>query len=144
MMHRLISIVTIIAWLYVLLACITALYMGPNYIAGPNHLSELLLGIALILTVCCVIGAAVYSLFRSVHALSVLMFVASLFPAYVFARAMFQIQDPSGARFFELLWRGDYGWVRLTQDITFLGLPFCWAVICLQELTSGNGEQNRH
>ena len=133
MISRYISALTAGAWLYLLYACVGAMYQGPNHIAGPNELRDFMVGIALIVVVCCVVGAAVYSALRVTRALPVILFISSLAPAYLFALGLWRLQDPTGARFFQILARGDYGWFQLLQDMIFIGLPLCWAAVCLAQ-----------
>jgi len=123
-MFRFISALTALAWSYLLFVMVMVLFMG-----GYTW-SNWLLGIGLVVIACCVVGAAIYSTVKRTRALPVVLFVASLIPGYFFARALWRLQDPSGARFSDIFGRGDYDWFRLTQDIIFVGLPVCWAVIC--------------
>jgi len=123
-MFRFISAITALAWLYLLFVMVGVLFMEEY------TLSDWLLSIGLIVIICCVIAASVYSMLKSTRVLPLFLLVASLVPGYVFARAMWRLQDPKGAHFLEIFRRGDYGWYRLTQDIIFIGLPLCWTVLC--------------
>jgi hypothetical protein len=91
--------------------------------------SDFVIGIALIVVVCGVVGAAVYSIFRSSRSIPALLLVASLFPAFLFAQGAWRLQNPAGDRYFQILFSGNYDWFHLLQDIVYIGLPFCWAVI---------------
>jgi|SRR5207244_3861423 len=131
-MVRVIAGATTVAWLFLVFICIVALCMDSETLTR----SDFAIGIALVALVCCVIGVAVYSIFRSTRTGSLLLLLVSLVPGYVFGHGLWRLQDPSGARFLEILRRGDYDWFRLLEDIVFIGLPFCWAVVSLKVLKS--------
>jgi len=91
--------------------------------------SDFAFDIALIIVVCCVVGAAAYSIFRSSRGLPVFLLVASLFPAFLFAQGAWRLQNPAGDHYFQILFSGNYDWFHLLQDIVYVGLPFCWAAV---------------
>lgn len=123
-MLRITSAITALAWSYLLFAMVVVTF------TEPNSRYTWLFAIALILAACCVIAAAVYSTFKSTRAIPPLLFIVSLAPGYLFASAMWRFHDSKGARSLEVLLRGDYPWHRLIQDVVFIGLPICWAVVC--------------
>jgi hypothetical protein len=126
----LIAAVTAIAWLYLLAGCIVCLFPSLSGLA-PNRPADLIIGITLSLAVGAVFALAAYSAVRPSHAFAKGLLIASLMPACLFAYSAWELRDPSGARYFEILLRDDHGWDRLLEDITFIGLPFCWAVVSL-------------
>ena len=105
-------------------------------VMDPENLttSDFAIGIALIIGVCCVVVVAGYSIFRSSRSLAVLLLVASLFPAFLFAQGAWRLQNPAGDRYFQILFSGNYDWFHLLQDIVYVGLPFCWAVVAWRAL----------
>ncbi len=130
MAARFIAALTTVAWLFLLFVCVVALLMDSETLTA----SDFALGIALAIVICGIIAASIYSIFRLTRTLPLILLIASLFPAYVFASAMWRLQNPAGDRFFQILFRGNYDWFRLLQDIVYIGLPFCWAVVCLNSL----------
>jgi ABC-type Fe3+ transport system permease subunit len=125
-----------IAWLFLLFVCVAVLLTDPQFLTK----SDFAIGITLIIVVCCVIAAAVYSVFRSSLGLPVLLLVISLVPAFFFARAMWRLQNPAGDRFFQILFSGNYDSFHLLQDIVYIGLPFCWAVVSWKTLQARRTE----
>jgi hypothetical protein len=132
MAARFIAALTTVAWLFLLFGCIVALFMDSETL----NAYDFALGIALAVVLCCMIAASIYSVFRLTKTLPLLLLIASLFPGYIFARALWRLQTPSGERFVEILRSGNYDWFRLLEDVIFIGLPFCWAVVCFKLLVA--------